>query len=76
MKFHDGSPVTPDAVVASLKYAIDPKTGGTMAGSLADIAEGFLAHGNDVMMKTHAPSVDALYRLTLFRVQAPQWLRA
>ena len=70
VKFHDGSSVTPDAVVASLKYAIDPKTGGTMAGSLADIAE-VSADGNDVVMKTHAPSVDALCRLTLFRVQAP-----
>jgi len=70
VKFHDGSAMTPDAVVASLKYAIDPKTGGTMAGSLADIAD-VSADGNDVVMKTHAPSVDALYRLTLFRVQAP-----
>jgi peptide/nickel transport system substrate-binding protein len=70
VKFHDGTAMTPDAVVSSLKYAIDPKTGGTMAGSLADIAE-VSADGNDVVMKTHAPSVDALYRLTLFRVQSP-----
>ncbi len=70
VKFHDGSAMTPDAVVASLKYAIDPKTGGTMAGSLADITS-VAADGNEVVMKTSAPSVDALYRLTLFRVQAP-----
>ena len=56
--FHDGSQITPDAVAASLKYAIDPKTGGTMAGSLADIAS-IEVDGNDVVMKTHAPSVDA-----------------
>lgn len=70
VKFHDGSAMTPDSVVASLKYAIDPKTGGTMAGSLADISS-VAADGNEVVMKTSAPSVDALYRLTLFRVQAP-----
>jgi peptide/nickel transport system substrate-binding protein len=68
--FHDGSPMTPAAVATSLKFAIDPKTGGTMAGSLADIAS-VDVDGNDVVMKTRAPSVDALYRLTLFRVQAP-----
>jgi peptide/nickel transport system substrate-binding protein len=71
VKFHDGSPMSPDAVVAALKYAIDPATGGTMAGSLADIAS-VAADGNEVVLKTSAPSVDSLYRLTLFRVQSPK----
>ena len=70
VKFHDGSPMTPDAVAASLKYAIAPATGGTMAGSLADITS-VSVDGDEVVMKTSAPSVDALYRLTLFRVQSP-----
>ena len=58
-------------VAASIRYALDVKTGGTMAGSLADIVSAE-AQGNQVVMKTAAPSVDALYRLTLFRVQSPR----
>jgi peptide/nickel transport system substrate-binding protein len=71
VKFHDGSPMTPDSVVASTKYALDPATGGTMTGSLADITS-VAADGDEVVMRTSAPSVDALYRLTLFRVQSPK----
>jgi len=70
VKFHDGSAMTPDAVVTALKYATAPATGGTMAGSLADIAS-IAVDGDEVVLKTSAPSVDALYRLTLFRMQAP-----
>ena len=43
-----------------------------MAGSLADITS-VAVDGNEVVMKTSAPSVDALYRLTLFRVQSPRF---
>ncbi len=70
VKFHDGSAMTPHAVVTALKYATASATDGTMAGSLADIAS-IAADGDEVVLKTSAPSVDALYRLTLFRVQAP-----
>jgi peptide/nickel transport system substrate-binding protein len=70
VRFHDSNPMTAEDVAASLRYAIDPKTGGTMAGSLADITS-VAVDGNEVVMKTSAPSVDALYRLTLFRVQSP-----
>jgi ABC-type transport system substrate-binding protein len=38
VKFHDGAPMTVGDVVESIRYALDTKTGGTMAGSLADIA--------------------------------------
>lgn len=72
VRFHDGNPMTADDVAASLRYAIDPATGGTMAGSLADITS-VAVDGNEVVMKTSAPSVDALYRLTLFRVQSPKF---
>lgn len=72
VRFHDGNPMTVEDVAASLRYAIDPATGGTMAGSLADITS-VAVDGNEVMMKTSAPSVDALYRLTLFRVQSPKF---
>ncbi len=71
VRFHDGSPMTAADVAASIRYALDVKTGGTMAGSLADIVSAE-AQGNQVVMKTAAPSVDALYRLTLFRVQSPR----
>ena len=71
VKFHDGTPMSVGDVVTSLRYAIDAKTGGTMAGSLADISS-VEAQGNDVVLKTSAPSVDVLYRLTLFRVQSPR----
>ncbi len=69
--FHDGSPMTPDAVATALRYALNAATGGTMAGSLADIAS-VTVDGGELVMKTSAPSVDALYRLTLFRVQSPK----
>jgi peptide/nickel transport system substrate-binding protein len=36
VRFHDGNPMTVEDVAESLRYAIDPATGGTMAGSLAD----------------------------------------
>jgi peptide/nickel transport system substrate-binding protein len=72
VRFHDGYPMTVEDVAASLRYAIDPATGGTMAGSLADITS-VAVDGNEVVMKTSAPSVDALYRLTLFRVQSPKF---
>ena len=72
VRFHDGNPMTVEDVAASLRYAIDPATGGTMTGSLADITS-VAVDGNEVVMKTSAPSVDALYRLTLFRVQSPKF---
>ena len=71
VKFHDGAAMTPGDVVDSIRYALDTKTGSTMAGSLADI-KSVEAQGDEVVMKTAAPSVDALYRLTLFRVQSPR----
>jgi len=69
--FHDGSKLTPADVADSVRYALDPATGGTMTGSLADITSVKL-EGNEVVLGTSAPSVDALYRLTLFRVQSPR----
>ena len=68
--FHDGSKLTPADVAESVRYALDPATGGTMTGSLADITS-VKVDGNEVVLGTSAPSVDALYRLTLFRVQSP-----
>ncbi|MBV8911477.1 MAG: ABC transporter substrate-binding protein, partial [Acetobacteraceae bacterium] len=62
----------PADVVASLEYALDKKTGQTMAGSLADISKVAL-EGEEVVLSTVQPSVDALYRLTLFRVQSPDF---
>ena len=70
VKFHNGKPMTPSAVVDSIRRALDPATGGTMAGSLGAIASADM-DGGDVILKTRSPSVDALYRLTLFRVQSP-----
>jgi ABC-type transport system substrate-binding protein len=71
VKFHDGAPMTPADVVESIRHALDTKTGSTMAGSLADIKSAEV-QGGEVVLKTAAPSVDALYRLTLFRVQSPR----
>ena len=71
-KFHDGSPLTAEDVAASIRYALDPKTGSTMSGSLGDIASADV-QGDEVVLKTRQPSVDALYRLTLFRVQSPKF---
>lgn len=70
--FHNGKPMRPDDVAASIRYALDPKTGQTMAGSLADIKKVEVA-GDEVVLTTDQPSVDALYRLTLFRVQSPDF---
>ena len=71
VRFHDGSPMTVEDVANSLRHAMDVSTGGTMAGSLADIAS-VTVEGSEIVLKTSAPSVDALYRLTLFRVQSPR----
>lgn len=72
VKFHDGKPMTANSVVDSLKYALDPATGGTLSGSLAAITS-VASQGNEVILKTSAPNVGLLYRLSLFRVQSPDF---
>jgi peptide/nickel transport system substrate-binding protein len=71
VKFHDGSPMTVEDVVASVQRALDPVTGGTLSGSLAAITSAS-SEGNEVVLRTSAPNLGALYRLSLFRVQSPR----
>jgi peptide/nickel transport system permease protein len=40
VKFHDGTAVAPDTVVSSLKYAVDPKPGGTIGSPSFDLRAG------------------------------------
>ncbi|HVC76339.1 MAG TPA: ABC transporter substrate-binding protein [Candidatus Micrarchaeaceae archaeon] len=70
VKFHDGKTMTVDDVVNAFQHALDPKTGRTMAGTLGAVAK-VEAKGDSVVLTTSGPSVDALYRLTLFRMQSP-----
>lgn len=69
--FHDGSPMTIEDVLASLQHALDPKTGLTVAGSIAAITSAAI-EGDEIVLRTDKPSVGALYRLSLFRVQSPR----
>src|SRR5215203_444394 len=71
VKFHDGSPMTVEDVVTSVRRALDPITGGTLSGSLAAITSAS-SEGNEVVLRTSAPNLGALYRLSLFRVQSPR----
>lgn len=70
VKFHDGHVMTPDDVVKVMKWTLDKTTGGTVAGSLAAIKDAAVS-GGDIILKVDPPDVDALYRLTLWRVQSP-----
>jgi peptide/nickel transport system substrate-binding protein len=72
VKFHNGKPMTANSVVESLKYTLDPATGGTVSGSLAAITN-VSSQGDDVILKTSAPNVGLLYRLSLGRIQSPDF---
>lgn len=68
--FHNGKPLTADAVAANLRRSIDPSTGLSEAGSIAGITDVSVS-GNNVTLNLSQPNLDLIYRLTWYRVQSP-----
>src|SRR5260370_36966655 len=67
VKFHDGKPMTPQDVADSINFSLTPASAGSIQVSLAAVKQATVS-GQDVAVTFKQPSVDALYRLTLFRV--------
>jgi len=70
VKYHDGKTMTPQDVADAINYAISPKSGGSVQVSLGAVKNATV-NGQDVVVTFKAPSVDGLYRLTLFRMMPP-----
>lgn len=70
VKYHDGRTMTPEDVAQAIEWAINPKSAGSVFVSLAAV-KSVDVNGQDVLVNFKYPSVDALYRLTLFRMQPP-----
>jgi peptide/nickel transport system substrate-binding protein len=68
VKYHDGKTMTPQDVADSINFSLTPASAGSIQVSLAAVKEATV-NGQDVVVTFKQPSVDGLYRLTLFRVQ-------
>jgi len=62
--FQDGSPMTPDDVVASMKRVQDPATADASASFLANVADIKASGANDVVFTLKVPDSSLLYGLT------------
>src|SRR5260370_33078883 len=59
--------MTPQDVADSINFSLTPGSAGSVKVSLAAVKQATVG-GQDVVVTFKQPSVDALYRLTLFRV--------
>jgi peptide/nickel transport system substrate-binding protein len=73
-KFHNGKPLTADAVKYSLEKAMDPKSGAWMLFALDGLLKGAtVVDPQTVDIETTSPTPSLLYRLTLLDIVEPAY---
>jgi peptide/nickel transport system substrate-binding protein len=61
LTFHDGSPVTADAVIFSYKRILDPKTGAPGAGTMADLKPSGLKKVDDLTVQFNLEKPNVIF---------------